>query len=43
METIDHGIRFAYRAAFVTGALERFICGLAPDLAQPPFCQPIVP
>jgi hypothetical protein len=33
--TVDHRIRFAYRAAFVTGTLERVIRHFAPDFPEP--------
>jgi hypothetical protein len=41
--TVDHRIRFAYRAAFVTGTLERVIRDFAPDFPEPSLRQPIVP
>jgi hypothetical protein len=41
--TVDHRIRFAYRAAFVTGTLERVIRHFAPDFPEPSLRQPVVP
>jgi len=32
--TADYRVRFAYGAAFVAGALERFVGDLAPEFAQ---------
>lgn len=43
MDTVDHSVRFAYRAAFVASAFERFVCDFTPQLAQLSFGQLVVP
>lgn len=42
-DAVDHGVRFAYGAAFVAGALERFVGDLTPEFAQFSFGQVVVP
>jgi hypothetical protein len=43
VDTVDHSVGFAYRAAFIPSALERFVCDFAPDLTQLSSRQFVVP